>query len=136
MTPFTRRRALGSLGSLLAASPLLQGQELIGEPPGRIAPRAELVNLFEVEAVAKRKLPGTVYSTIAGGDRKAFDRMTFRPRMLVDVQKLDLTTELFGETLFTPILAGPMADQQQFHSEGELATARGAAAAKTESKAS
>jgi 4-hydroxymandelate oxidase len=131
MTPFTRRRVLGSLGSLLAASPLLQGQEPMGEPPGRITPRAELVNLFEVEAVAKRKLPGTVYSTIAGGDRKAFDRMTFRPRMLVDVQKLDLTTELFGETLFAPILAGPMADQQQFHSEGELATARGAAAAKT-----
>jgi 4-hydroxymandelate oxidase len=131
MTPFTRRRALGSLGSLLAASPLLQGQELIGEPPGRITPRAELVNLFEVEAVAKRKLSAAVYSTIAGGDRKAFDRMTFRPRMLVDVQKLDLTTELFGETLFAPILAGPVADQQQFHPDGELATARGAAAAKT-----
>src|SRR5262245_8585931 len=60
MTAFTRRRALGSLGSLLAASPVLQGQELIGEPPGRITPRAELVNLFEVEAVAKRKLPGAV----------------------------------------------------------------------------
>ena len=71
MTPFTRRRALGSLGSLLAASPLLQGQELIGEPPGRIAPRAELVNLFEVEAVAKRKLPGTVYSTTCRASRPA-----------------------------------------------------------------
>ena len=131
MTAFTRRRALGSLGSLLAASPLLQGQELIGEPPGRIAPRAELVNLFEVEAVAKRKLPGTVYSSIAGGDRKAFDRMTFRPRMLVNVQRMDLTTELLGETLFAPILAGPMAYHQQFHPEGELATAQGAAATKT-----
>jgi 4-hydroxymandelate oxidase len=131
MSRFTRRRALGSLGSWLAASPLVQGQELIGEPPGRIAPRAELVNLFEVEAMAKRKLPGAVYSTIAGGDRKAFDRMTFRPRMLIDVQKLDLSTALFGETLFAPILVGPIADQQQFHPEGELAAARGAAAAKT-----
>ena len=131
MIPLTRRRALGSLGSLLAASPLLEGQELIGEPAGRITPRAELVNLFEVEAVAKRKLSGAVYSTIAGGDRRAFDRMTFRPRMLVDVQKLDLTTQLFGETLFAPILAGPMSDQQRFHPEGELATARGSAAANT-----
>jgi len=50
--------------------------------------------------------------------------------MLVDVQKLDLTTELFGNTVRS-ILAGPMAGQTQFHPEGELATARGAAAAKT-----
>jgi 4-hydroxymandelate oxidase len=131
MSRFTRRRALESLGSLLAASPLLQGQELVGEPPVRIVPRAELVNVFEVEAVAKRKLPGNVYSMIAGGDRRAFDRITFRPRMLVDVRQLDLTAELFGEKLFTPILAGPVADQRQFHPEGELATVRGAASAKT-----
>lgn len=127
----SRRRALASLGSLVAASPLLQGQELIGEPPGRITPRAETVNVFEVEAVAKRKLPGVVYSHIAGSDRRGFDRITFRPRMLVDVRKLDLATELFGERLIAPILAGPIAEQQQFHPEGELATVRGAAAAKT-----
>ncbi len=131
MSPFTRRRALESLGSLIAASPLLQGQELIGEPPGRIAPRLEVVNVFEIEAVAKRKLSGAAYSKISGSDRKAFERMTFRPRMLIDVQQLDLTTELFGEKLFAPILVGPMADQQQFHPEGELATVRGAASAKT-----
>src|SRR5438128_2499903 len=131
MSRFSRRQALESIGSLFGASPLLRAQELIGEPPGRIAPRAEVVNVFEVEAVAKRKLSSVAYSTIAGSDRKAFDRMTFRPRMLVDVQKLDLTTELFGEKLFAPILAGPMSEQQQFHPDGELATVRGAAAAKT-----
>jgi 4-hydroxymandelate oxidase len=109
----------------------MRPQELIGEPPGRITPRGEAVNLFEVEAVAKRKLPSTLYSAIASGDRKAFDRITFRPRMLVDVQQMDLSTELFGEKLFAPILAGPMADQHQYHPEGELATIRGAAAAKT-----
>ena len=128
---FTLRRALESFGSLLAASPLLRGQELIGEPRGRITPRQELVNVFEVEAVAKRKLAATLYSTIAGGDRRAFDRITFRPRMLVDVQKLDLTSELFSEKLFAPILVGPTAEHQQFHPDGELATVRGASAAKT-----
>jgi 4-hydroxymandelate oxidase len=131
MSRFSRRGALGSFGSLLAASPLLQGQELIGEPPGRITPRLELVNLFEVEAVAKRKLSSTAFSQISGSDRRAFDRITFRPRMLVDVRQMDLTTELLGERLFAPIIAGPMADQQQFHPDGELATARGASAAKT-----
>ena len=127
----TRRRAIESFGSLVAASPLLRGQELIGEPAGRITPRQEAVNVFEVEEVAKRKLASTVYATIAGSDRRAFDRITFRPRMLVDVQQLDLTTELFGEKLFTPILVGPISEQQRFHPEGELAMARGASAAKT-----
>jgi len=51
--------------------------------------------------------------------------------MLVEVREIDVSTELFGEKLWAPILAGPMSDQQQFHPEGELATVRGAAAAKT-----
>jgi 4-hydroxymandelate oxidase len=106
-------------------------QELIGEPPGRITPRAELVNVFEVEAMAKRKLASAVYDSIAGGDRSAFDRITFRPRMLVDVQKMDLTIDLFGQRLFAPILIGPVAEQGRYHPEGEAATARGAAAART-----
>ncbi len=93
-----------------------------------IPPREELVNVFEVEAVAKRKLAPDVYAAIAGGDRTAFDRITFRPRMMVNVLHLDLTTELFGEKLFTPILVGPMSDQRKIHPEGELAMARGAVA--------
>jgi 4-hydroxymandelate oxidase len=125
----SRRRALAGFGSLLATSPLLNGQELPAEPAGRIAPRDEVVNVFEIEAMARRKLPETVYSAIAGSDRRAFDRMTFRPRMLVNVTELDLTTELFGEKLFAPIIAGPMAEQKQFHPEAEVATVRGASAA-------
>ncbi len=129
----TRRRALTRFGSLVAASPFLPAQEgpkLIGEPPGRIAPREELVNTFEFEAMAERKLNSAAYREIAGGERAAFDRITFRPRMLVNVSKLDLTVELFGEKLFAPILAGPASHQQRFHPEAEAATVRGASAAK------
>jgi len=71
-----------------------------------------------------------VYSTIAGGDRGAFDRMTFRPRMMVNTTNLDLTIELFGEKMFAPILVGPIGDQKRFHPDGELATVQGASAAK------
>jgi len=125
----TRRRALEGFGLLVAGSPLLGAQELAGEPPGRIAPRAELVNVFEVEAMAQRRLASAAYAAIAGGDRRAFDRMTFRPRMLIDVRDMDLTTELFGDKMFAPILVGPASHQQRFHPEGELATVRGASAA-------
>jgi 4-hydroxymandelate oxidase len=43
---------------------------------------------------------------------------------------LDLTVELFGEKMYTPILAGPASQQQRFDPEGELALVRGASAAK------
>ena len=38
-----------------------------------------------------------------------------------DPTKLDITTELFGQSHFAPILVGPAARQQQFHPDGELA---------------
>ena len=105
-------------------------QQLIGEPPGRIAPLDETVNIFEVEAMAQRKLDSLTYAEIAGSDRRVFDRITFRPRMMVNTTKLDLTLELFGAPMFAPIVGGPIAQQKRYHPEGELATARGLAAAK------
>jgi 4-hydroxymandelate oxidase len=129
--PFSRRRAVAGFASWLAASPLSRGQELIGEPPGRIAPARELVNTFEFESMAARKLDPPDFDLIAGSDRAAFDRITLRPRMMVNSLNLDLTAELFGEKLFAPILVGPASGQKRFHPEGELAMARGASAAKT-----
>ena len=46
--PVTRRQALARLGSLVASSPLLRGQQRVEEPPGRITPREEAVNVFDV----------------------------------------------------------------------------------------
>jgi isopentenyl diphosphate isomerase/L-lactate dehydrogenase-like FMN-dependent dehydrogenase len=97
----------------------------------RLPPPYELVNAFEFEDVAKLTLTPEVYSTIAGSDRTAFDRMTLRPRMCIPVLDMDLTVELLGDAHFTPILVGPVADQRRYHRDGELATIRGAAAAKT-----
>jgi 4-hydroxymandelate oxidase len=131
--PFTRREALAAFASLMAASPLLRSQlqpPLIGEAPGRVAPLGELVNSLEFEPMAQRKLSYALYQEIAGSDRAALERITFRPRMMVPVPNLDLTTDLFGDKMFAPILVGPMADQKRFHPDGELAMVRGAAAAK------
>jgi 4-hydroxymandelate oxidase len=49
---------------------------------------------------------------------------------MIDSRQLDLTSELLGQSLFTPILVGPVANQKRYHPEGELAMARGAAAAR------
>jgi 4-hydroxymandelate oxidase len=104
---------------------------LIGEPAGRIPPARDLVNTFEFETMAQRSLSAEAFAEIAGSDRSAFERITFRPRMMVNTMKLDLTAELFGQQLFAPILVGPLSEQKRFHQEGELATVRGASAAKT-----
>jgi 4-hydroxymandelate oxidase len=128
----TRRGALASFGSLAAASPLMSDEpKLIGEPPGRIAPRPDLVNVLEFENVAQRKLAPAVYATIAGGDRSFFERITFRPRMMVPTTHLDLSRELFGEKMFAPVIAGPLANLQAYHPDGEAGLARAASAAKT-----
>ncbi len=95
----------------------------------RVAPRAELVNVPEFEAEAERLLPAELFRLVSGGERTAFERITFRPRMMVNCVELNLSLEVAGVPLFAPIVVGPVADQRRFHPDGELATVRGAAAA-------
>jgi 4-hydroxymandelate oxidase len=126
----SRRQALAGCAGLAALSARSRAQRLIGEPPGRIPPVQDLVNAAEFEAVAQRKLDSLTFAEIAGSERSYFERITFRPRLMVDSTKMDLSTELFRQTLFTPVLVGPISQQKRFHPEGELAMARGASAAK------
>lgn len=127
----TRRRALQSLAGLPSVAGAAAAQEVIGEPPGRIAPLAELVNVYEVQAMARRKLADTALTNLGADDRRALERITFRPRLMVNVSKLDLTTEVLGEKMFAPIVVGPISNQQTYHPEGEVATVVGASAANT-----
>jgi 4-hydroxymandelate oxidase len=85
----------------------------------------------EFEDAARAALAPAVFATIAGSERAGFDRITFRPRMMVPTLDLDLGVQLFGTTHFAPLIIGPVADQRRFHAEGELATLRGAASART-----
>jgi hypothetical protein len=127
---FSRRRALGGVGAV-TGSMFARDQAARSDEPRRKPPRREeLVNVLEFEEAAALILPAEVHATIAGSDRSAFDRITFRPRMLIPTLDLDLSVELFGETHFTPILVGPVSDQRRYHADGELATMRGASAAK------
>jgi 4-hydroxymandelate oxidase len=129
----TRRSALAGVGSLAATASLTRADDhkLIGEAPGRIAPRNELVNALEFADVAERMLSPLTFAKISGSDRSYFDRITLRPRLCVDCEKIDLTADVFGQKLFTPIVVGPISKLQQYHPEGEVAMAKGAAAAKT-----
>lgn len=135
----TRRDAARNLFLMMAGSPVLRAQQ---DPqlPGRMPSIDDLVNLFEFEPVARARMVRTAYDYIAGGvddewtlhrNRECFQYVTLRPRMLVDVKKLDLTLELFGQKIEMPILIAPTAGHQQAHPDGELATVRAAGAVKT-----
>ncbi len=98
----TRRRALGPAAAALVGSKVAPGLTA-GVQPGMeragVAPRTELVNTLEYEQQAKLKLAPAVFSLIAGGDRAGFDRITLRPRMLVDTRGISASRCLASSTL-------------------------------------
>lgn len=97
----------------------------------------DVVNIDELQPLAKEKLEPMIYDYIAGGaedeitlfeNEAAFQRIQFRPRVMVDVSQQDLSTEVLGDKVNFPILLAPTAMHCLVHEEGELATARAAAA--------
>ena len=128
---FTRRDAFAGLGALVGNASGAGRQDDTATRRPRLVPRDELVNLLEFEEMARVTLPDAAYAAIAGSNREAFDRMSLRPRVFVRSSTLDLTTELFGERMFAPILVAPISEQQRFHPDGELATVQGASEAST-----
>ncbi|XP_028107779.1 peroxisomal (S)-2-hydroxy-acid oxidase GLO5-like isoform X3 [Camellia sinensis] len=100
----------------------------------------QITNVVEYEAIAKEKLPKVIYDYYASGaedqwtlqeNRNAFSRILFRPRILIDVSKIDMTTTVLGFKISMPIMIAPTAMQKMAHPEGEVATARAASAAGT-----
>ncbi|GJN10270.1 hypothetical protein PR202_ga28349 [Eleusine coracana subsp. coracana] len=100
----------------------------------------EITNVMEYQAIAKQKLPKMAYDYYASGaedewtlqeNREAFSRILFRPRILIDVSKIDITTTVLGFKISMPIMVAPTAFQKMAHPEGENATARAASAAGT-----
>ncbi|MCX5394409.1 alpha-hydroxy acid oxidase [Streptomyces sp. NBC_00094] len=91
--------------------------------------------LHEYEAMARERLSAPVWDFLEGGSgtesmlsagREALDRITLRPRCLVDVSHRDPRTTLLGAALAAPLGIAPMAYHQLAHPEGEVATARAA----------
>ncbi|QBD81293.1 alpha-hydroxy-acid oxidizing protein [Ktedonosporobacter rubrisoli] len=98
------------------------------------------LNLFEYEKQAQEHLDTAVWDHYQGGSddevtlracRDAFAQVWLRPRALVDVSSCDLRTTVLGTPISVPVLVAPTGGQGLAHSEGELATVRGAGAAGT-----
>jgi lactate 2-monooxygenase len=61
-------------------------------------------------------------------NRAAFERHRIVPRMLRDVAERDLATTVLGTPMPAPLMLAPIGVQRVLHEDGELATARAAAA--------
>ena len=94
-------------------------------------------NLVQLEAQARAVLPpeSMGYIVPSAGDgataranREAFDRWRLVPRMMRGEVERDLSRTVLGTTLPAPVLIAPIGVQTLAHPEGELATARAAAA--------
>ncbi|GMQ08071.1 hypothetical protein CsSME_00051976 [Camellia sinensis var. sinensis] len=62
---------------------------------------------------------------------EAFRRIIFRPRVLIDVSRIDMSTTILGYPTSAPIMIAPTGLHKLAHPEGEVATARAAAACNT-----
>ncbi|CAN6571152.1 unnamed protein product [Malus baccata var. baccata] len=101
---------------------------------------SEPVNVNEYQELARQALPKMYYDYYTGGAEdqhtlkenvEAFRRITLRPRILVDVSRVDMSTTVLGYKISAPIILAPTAMHQLAHPEGEVATARAAAACNT-----
>jgi len=95
----------------------------------------EAINVFDFEPVCRTNVPPAHFGYMASGiddevtlraNREGFLKYQLRPRRLVDVSKVDMSTEILGVKYDSPIVIAPVGGQQSFHEEGEVAVARAA----------
>ena len=126
----------------LAASPLLTSYETfaqeVEETLGqRLTDPSEVINVFEMEAIAREKIPPAHFGYLSTGvdgdltlraNRAGFSRFQIKPRRLVDVSQPDLSVNVLGTQASSPIFICPVGSHGGFNAEAEIGVARAAAA--------
>ena len=139
LSPLRGRRALLRM---LAASPLAAGLELPrgwfearAQEPDLITAAKDALDVFDLEAVAKKNLSPAHWGYLATGtdddatiaaNREGFTRYQLRMRRLVDIRAIDTSVTVLGTRLDNPVFLCPIASHRAFHPDGELAVARAA----------
>jgi glycolate oxidase len=96
---------------------------------------ADLISNEQIIQEARRRLNQGTWDYLVGGsesettlrrNRMAFDRVAFRPRVLVDVANVDPSTTFMGQQLRIPALLAPLGSLQVFHPAGAAESTRAA----------
>ena len=123
---------------VLAATPLAAAAAWAQQaalPAGRLASPDDAITVMDFEPAAQAVLPPAHWGYMASGvdddltikaNRDGFTHYRLRPRRLVDVSTVDMTTDVFGSTWAMPLFLSPVGGQKMFHSAGEIAVARAA----------
>lgn len=102
--------------------------------------RPDPVNVADIQAMAKAKLPRATFDYITTGSADqitlrenvaAYQRLRVYPPLMRGVSDADLSTTVLGQKLKLPVMLAPVAAQRMYHTQGGLAAARAAATAGT-----
>src|SRR5499426_2185339 len=106
----------------------LRTEDLIKSPK-------DAINVFDFEPVARVNIPPAHFGYMASGvddevtlraNREGFLKFQLRPRRLVDVSKVDMSTEILGVKYDSPIIIAPVGGQKAFYVGGEIDVAKAA----------
>src|SRR5262250_3281028 len=95
----------------------------------------EAINVFDFEPVMRHNVPPAHFGYMASGvddeitlraNREGFLKFQLRPRRLVDVSKVDMSTEILGVKYNTPIFLSPSGGHKGYHPDGEVDVAKAA----------
>src|ERR1700674_194043 len=105
------------------------------DPANLIKSPREAINVFDFEPVMRQNVPPAHFGYMASGiddevtlraNREGFLKFQLRPRRLVDVSKVDMSTDILGVKYASPIIIAPVGGQMSFHPDGEIAVAKAA----------
>jgi L-lactate dehydrogenase (cytochrome) len=95
-----------------------------------LPPIDNLINIYDLQQLAKRMLPKYLWDYYISGaedemtirdNERAFQRVWLRPRVLVDVTKVDTSTVLLGTQISLPLYFSATALTKLAHPQGDLA---------------
>ncbi|PVH22700.1 hypothetical protein CXQ85_005274 [Candidozyma haemuli] len=97
-------------------------------------PISEIFRVSDFEYIARKILPPSAWYYYSSGaddevalreNHNAFSRIFFKPRVLVDISDVDLSTTLMGSPAAVPFYSSATAQGKLGHPDGECSIARG-----------
>jgi (S)-mandelate dehydrogenase len=97
---------------------------------------ARALNIADLRAVARRRVPHFVFEYVEGGaeeeaslrcNRASFEPLKLIPQTLVDTSNRNLRTQILGRPAPAPLIIGPTGLNGMLHADGDIGLARAAA---------
>ena len=94
-----------------------------------------ITTIEDLRVLAKKRVPKALFDYVDGGsydentlraNRKAFQDVILRQRVLVDTSKRDLSTTMLGEKVSMPVALAPTGMTGLLHGNGEMLAAQAA----------